>query len=183
LNLGAVGGVAFLALWRRGRKLSLAASPGIAREESPSGLRVFLCQCSEDKAAVRQPKERLESDAYQPWLDEQDIFPAHVWDDEIQQALRSSHAVVVCLSRVFEHKEGFVQKELRYALKIAEEKPDGTVFLIPARLEDCRIPNSLRSWQCIDLFVPGGYEKVKLALHERALQVGIAPVVSGAAGC
>jgi hypothetical protein len=62
------------------------------------------------QGAVRQLKQRLESDAFQPWLDEQDIFPAHVWDDKIQQALRSSHAVVVCLSKVFEHKEDSFRK-------------------------------------------------------------------------
>jgi hypothetical protein len=83
---------------------------------------------------------------------------------------------------VFEHKEGFVQKELVYALDVAQEKPDGAVFLIPVRLEDCQIPHRLRSWQCIDLFVPGGYEKLKLALHERARQVGLELPKSQTAG-
>ncbi len=131
---------------------------------------------------MRQLNQKLEADTFQPWLDEQDIFPGRLWDDEIQQALHSSHAIIVCLSKVFVHKEGFVQRELRYALDIASEKLDGAVFLIPVRLEDCEIPARLRAWQCIDLFTPPGYEKLKSALHERARQVGIEATTYQAAG-
>jgi hypothetical protein len=36
------------------------------------------------------------------------------------------------LSRRSLSKEGYVQKELRQALEVAKEKPEGTIFLIPA---------------------------------------------------
>lgn len=172
-NLAVLCAAVFFVTLGRRLKIQLASDRGIRARSALDGLRVFLCHCSEDKPTVRQLKQRLEADAFQPWLDEEDIFPARLWGEEIQQALRSSHSIVVCLSRVFEYKEGFVQKELGYALDIAQEKPDGVVFLIPVRLEDCQIPHRLCSWQCIDLFVPGGYEKLKLALHERARQVGL----------
>jgi len=145
-----------------------------------NGLSVFLCHCSENKPVVRKLKQQLESEAFNPWLDEEDIGPARIWDDEIQQALRKSQAIVVCLSQVFAHKEGFVQRELHYALEVAREKPEGTVFLIPVRLEECEIPRRLNTWQCIDLFEPGGYEKLKAALYERARQLGIQPQASQA---
>ena len=136
---------------------------------------MFLCHCSEDKLRVRQLYEQLISDGFQPWLDERDISPATLWDDEIQEALRRSHAIVVCLSEIFVHKAGFVQKELHYALDIALEQPEGAKFLIPVRLEDCEIPSGLRRYQWINLFDAGGYEKLKMTLSQRARQVGIEP--------
>jgi hypothetical protein len=174
LNLVVVCGILFFD--RRGRRASERTTPGgekIVPEPPPEGLRVFLCHCSEDKAAVRQLHQQLKADGFRPWLDEQNIPPGQLWDDEIQQGLRDSHAIVVCLSKVFGHKEGFVNRELHYALEIALEKPEGAIFLIPLRLEDCEMPARLRPWQWIDLFSPGGYEKLKSALHERARQLGI----------
>ena len=62
------------------------------------------------------------------------------------------------------------RKELRYALDIADEKEIG--FLIPARLEECQIPPTVRKLQCIDLYAAGGYDKLKLALQQRAVSSG-----------
>lgn len=42
--------------------------------------------------------------------------------------------------------------EIRLALDIADEKPDNTIFIIPLRLEDCRVPERLKRWHWIDYF-------------------------------
>jgi len=144
------------------------------------GLVVFLCHCSEDKPMVREINRVLKSNGFQPWLDEDDILPAHLWDKEIKQGLRSSHAVIVCLSNTFVRKEGYVQKELRYAIDIANEKPEGVVFLIPVRLENCEILPSLADLQFIDWFKLGGPERVLRALRERAKEVEIDAAASSA---
>ena len=158
----------------RGRRLKLPAgtTPGEIFANPSGGLRVFLCHCSEDKPTVRDLCKRLQTEAFQPWLDERDILPARHWDEEIKEALGQSDAVVICLSKLFVRKEGFVQRELRYALERAEEKPDDAIFLIPVRLEQCDIPQKLRGVQCIDLFAPDGYTKLTGALRERARQLG-----------
>ena len=176
------GAVLFVSMGRR-LNLNLASGKIPKQTQAPAGrLKVFLCHCSEDKQAVRELNTKLEEDGYDPWLDEEDILPARLWTDEIQQGLHASHAIVVCLSKEFQYKEGFVQKELGYALELAEEKPDRALFLIPVRLEDCGIPARLSSWQCIDLYLPGGYAKLKAVLDERARQLGIARLASKAAG-
>jgi hypothetical protein len=153
---------------------------GIVIPSPANGLVVFLCHCSEDKASVREIDRALKADGFQPWLDEDDIFPARAWDKEIEQGLRSSHAIVVCLSKTLIRKEGYVQKELRYAIDIAREKPDGAVFLIPIRLEECEILPSLRDLQCIDWFKQDGHDKLLRALRERAKEVGIDAAPSNA---
>jgi signal transduction histidine kinase len=46
------------------------------------------------------------------------------------------------------------------------EKPEGSIFVIPVRLDDCEIPSFLRELQCVDY--PSGYEKLVLSLNLRA---------------
>ena len=73
-------------------------------------------------------------------LDEYAILPGQNWHDEIEIAVRTSDVVLVCISKESLNKEGFVEKEIRYTLDVADEKPEGTIFLIPVRLEECDVP-------------------------------------------
>jgi hypothetical protein len=75
-------------------------------------------------------------------------------------------------------REGYVQKELRFAIDLADEKLDDAVFLIPVRLEECEIPPSLAKLHFIDWFKPDGHERLLRVLSERARQVGIEPAAA-----
>lgn len=102
-----------------------------------------------------------------------DLLPGHDWEAEIRAAVRASNAVIVCLSCTSVTKEGYLQKEIRQALEMAAEKPEGTIFLIPARLDDCEVPANLRQWHRVDLFKQGEYERLVGALRARAIGLGI----------
>ncbi len=116
-------------------------------------LKVFLCHASQDKPAVRELSQRLfAQDWIDPWLDEEKLLPGQDWRLKIEEAVETSDIVIICLSSNSVSKEGFVQKELRYAKDIALEKPDETIFLIPLRLDNCEIPRGLRSFQWVDYF-------------------------------
>jgi TIR domain len=104
-------------------------------------------------------------------LDQENILPGQEWDSEIRQAVRTSDVVIVCLSESSITKEGYVQKEIKLALDVAEEKPHGTIFLIPARLEECKVPQRLLGWQWVDLFGARGYERLVAALRAREAQL------------
>jgi len=80
--------------------------------------------------------------------------------------------VVICLSHKSITKEGYIQKEIKFALDSADEKPEGTIFLIPARLEECVVPDQLGRWQWVDLFDETGYERLLRSLERRAEKVG-----------
>jgi hypothetical protein len=131
-------------------------------------LRVFLCHSNRDKPAVRILYRRLLVDGLSPWLDEEDLLPGQKWDAEIPKAVRSSDAVIICLSHGSTNKRGYVQKEIRYALDIAAEQPEDMIFLIPLRLEECNVPSSLSKIQWVDFFEDRGYERLMLALKARA---------------
>jgi hypothetical protein len=129
-------------------------------------LRVFLCHASDDKGAVRSLHERLSQDGFAPWLDEEDLLPGQKWRDEIPKAVGRSDVVVVCLSR-HTGKEGYLQREIKVALEVADEKPEGVIFIIPLKLEECQVPNRLREWQWVNYYEENGYEKLKRALSWR----------------
>jgi hypothetical protein len=94
---------------------------------------------------------------------------------EISTAVRQSDAVIVCLSTGSVEKTGYVQKELRRVLDAAEYQPEGRIFLIPVRLEPCRVPEHLSHWQYADLFLENGYERLRDALTTRAGVPGPTP--------
>jgi len=131
-------------------------------------LRVFLCHASEDKPAVRSLHKRLKQDGFLPWLDEKQLGGGQDWEFEIRRAVRDSDVVVACISRTAVGKTGFLQKEIREVLDRADEHPEGTVFVIPVKLEDCDVPDRLRRWQWIDLTQRSGYRKLVQALKKRA---------------
>lgn len=131
-------------------------------------LSVFICHSSSDKPAARELYQRLKREGYEPWLDEEDLLPGQEWRKEIPKAVAKAHVVIVCLSETAVTKHGFVQKEIGYALDVASEQPEGTIYIIPVRLEQCEVPNRLSAWQWVDLFEPRGYERLLRSLRIRA---------------
>jgi len=145
--------------------------------EMPKGeaepLRVFLCHSSGDKPSVRGVYDRLIADGFQPWLDDEDLLPGQDWDLEIEKAVRQAHVVLAFLSNASISKEGYVQKELKRALDVADEKPEGTIFVIPVRLEASAVPERLKKWHWVDLFDEKGYQKLIRALRRRGAQLSL----------
>jgi Tfp pilus assembly protein PilF len=136
---------------------------------------VFLCHSSADKQAVRQLCEWLERDGFDPWLDEKKLLPAQRWQDVIEDAVRGSDVVLVCLTAGSVSKEGYLQREIKFALQIADEKPDETIYIVPTRLEPVDLPRRFRDYQAANLYEVDGYEKLRRSLAMRAAQISVAP--------
>ncbi len=136
-------------------------------------LSVFLCHSKEDKQKVRELYSRLIADGFDIWFDEEKLVPGQDWDLEIRKAIRETDVVIACLSNESVTKTGYVQKEVRIALDVADEQPEGAIFIIPTRLENCQVPTRLNKWQWVDLFEKGGYENLQNALLTRARSLEI----------
>ena len=142
-------------LYAMRKRLSLGGRP----------VKIFLCHGSEDKPAVRELRHRLLAIGTDPWLDEEKLIPGQNWKLEIGRALRKSDIVLACLSQETVTKTGFVQRELKEAVDAATERPDGQIFIIPARLNECSLPESLQGWQWVDLFRKDGFDRLLRALE------------------
>jgi formylglycine-generating enzyme required for sulfatase activity len=140
-------------------------------------LRVFLCHSSNDKPAVRELYQKLRAEAWiSPWLDEEELYPGQDWNMEIEKAVEAADAIIVCLSKGSITKEGYVQRELRIVLDYADYKPEGTLYLMPVRLEECDPPRRLRPWQYADYFEAQrerGLPRLLVSLKRRANSLGL----------
>ena len=138
-------------------------------------LRVFLCHASQDKPAVRELYKRLAAEKWiDPWLDEENLLPGQDFDLEIYRAARDSDSIIICLSKVSVAKEGYVNKEIRRALDAADEKPEGAIYIIPLRLDDCSPSfERLKKLHWADYFTPNAHEKLIKSLRLRASALNI----------
>lgn len=139
----------------------------------------FISYSKIDIAHVREFAAKLKSEGWiDPWLDEEDILPGQVWQDRVTHGVSNSHAVIILLSNAGVLSEGYFHKEVKLALDTAAEKPEGTIFIIPIRLDVCNVPQMLQKYQYVDYF--GGaeqkertYTNLIVSLKLRAEHVGI----------
>jgi len=144
-------------------------------------LRVFLCHSSGDKPIVRDLYRRLAAEGWiDAWLDEEKLYPGQDWSYEIEIAVEAADVIIVCLTKHSVSKEGYVQRELRIVLDHADYKPEGTLFIIPVRLEECESPRRLRRWQYADYFPieerNHAYERLLASLRSRANTLGLSNI-------
>jgi hypothetical protein len=79
-------------------------------------LKVFLCHASTDKPKVRELYRYLKRRGIQPWFDEEHLVGGQDWQVEIPKALATSDAIIICLTKNSVDKEGYIQKEIKFAL-------------------------------------------------------------------
>jgi phosphonate transport system substrate-binding protein len=139
--------------------------------EEKRPLKVFLCHASVDKPKVRDLYRYLRKRGIRPWFDEVDLIGGQDWQVEIPKALATSDAIIICLTKNSVDKEGYVQREIKFALDKALEMPEGRIYLIPVRFEDCEVPYLLSRYHWVDLFVESGFSKLMKSLKTRAAQL------------
>jgi TIR domain len=130
--------------------------------------KVFLCHSHADSVAIHALYSRLKKDGLEVWLDKETLSPGQDWEYEIRMGILKSDVVIACLSEQFNKQAGYRHEELKIALEKANLLPDDEVFIIPVRLEECEMPESLRRLQRVDLFEGGGYRRLRRALRRHA---------------
>jgi hypothetical protein len=131
-------------------------------------LRIFLLHARSDKKTVHRLYRRLTKDGADVWLDREKLLPGQDWQYEIRKAIHGSDIVIACLSKQFNKQGGYRHEELQIALERANSLSEREMFLIPALLEVCDLPEPLRKWQRVDLFEADGYKNLISALKEWA---------------
>jgi len=130
--------------------------------------KVFVAYVQEDAAAAERVFEGLEHSGFEPWLDRRRLLPGQNWPRSIEEAIDTSDCFLACFSRNSIRKKGGFQAEIRYALDCARRIPLDEIFLIPVRLDACRVPLRIqRELHYIDLFPDWerGFRRVVLAMR------------------
>ena len=156
--------------------------PYFDRASNPMNDQVFLSYSKRDSVAAADLWARLRKLGYDIWFDVDKLLPGQDWENEIARAIRESAAVIVCLSSQWVNDVGYVQKELRQTLNQMELRPEGSVFLIPLKLDNCDVPDRLQKYHWGKLYERTGFEtlvrSIDLALNRR--NVGLRISIGGA---
>jgi len=115
---------------------------------------VFISYARQDSDAALRLYEDLKAwTDLKPWLDKKDLLPGQNWDIEIRKAIKNSRYFIALFSSTSVQKRGYIQKEFKHALDVLDEFPEGEIFAIPARLDNCEIPyEKFRKIERVDLF-------------------------------
>ncbi len=119
--------------------------------------KVFISYAREDIKTARKLCDDLREAGADTWLDDDELIPGQDWKAEITKAIKKSGHFIALISTNSVEKRGFVQSELKKALEVLSELPGKDIFIIPARIDNCGIPDELEHFHCADLFPD--YEK------------------------
>jgi hypothetical protein len=132
----------------------------LVRANRPSA---FVAYAVEDGLAADRLCDALEANGWSAWLDRRRLLPGQNWPRRIEEAIASSDCFIACFSTRSVKKRGGFQAEVRYALDCARRVPLDDTFVVPVRLDDCRVPAQIqRETQYVDLFPDwdAGLEKI-----------------------
>jgi hypothetical protein len=123
----------------------------------PRAPRVFLAHVREDRQAAGRLYDDLAAAGFSPWMDARNLLPGQNWPRAIESAIETSDFFVACFSTNSAAKRGGFQAEIRYALDCAQRVPLEEIFIVPLRLNACRVPRAIeRELQYVDLFPDWG---------------------------
>jgi hypothetical protein len=97
-------------------------------------------------------------------MDKKNLIGGQDWKLEIRLAIESANFFIACLSNKFRNRT-FAHKEIQLALDVLDTMPEGTIYIIPARLEECVIEDRLANRHWVDLFNQDGYDSLLRSLH------------------
>ena len=127
--------------------------------------RIFICYAKEDREGAGEVYEMLELAGGEPWIDQHNLLPGDDWEGEIQAAVSTSNAFVVCLSKRFD-KVGYRQTEIRLAFKALDKRPPGKGFIVPYVLEPCDIPAWCEGFHVGDPSSPTSFDQLIRAINK-----------------
>jgi hypothetical protein len=115
--------------------------------------RVFIAYVVEDRPHALRLYDSLEAAGFAPWMDVRKLLPGQNWPRAIEGAIEASDFFLPCFSQNSVSKKGGFQAEIRYGLDCARQMPLDDIFIVPVRLDGCRVPRTIqREYQYVDLF-------------------------------
>ncbi|MCP4345429.1 MAG: toll/interleukin-1 receptor domain-containing protein [Desulfobacterales bacterium] len=142
---------------------------------------VFISYAKKDWKLAKKLYDDLKDKGLTLWLDSENLLGGQDWKIEAVKAIKNSSYFLALLSS--NSKEGFVQKELKIALELLDERSQSQIFIIPVRLDSCTPDNEkLKGLYWIDLFpsYENGLKKIlSVLLSEKTDKSKFNPFIYG----
>jgi hypothetical protein len=97
---------------------------------------IFISYAREDRSWAERLYMDLRKQELNVWLDSKCLKAGANWKHEIPRAIRKARFFLLLISKHSVNKRGYVQKEIKEGLDVLEEFPTGSIFIIPARLDE-----------------------------------------------
>jgi hypothetical protein len=141
----------------------------------------FVSYASEDAEQARHLFMELKAINIHVWMDKppkpydlEGLSPGENWEMTLRSKIAESRFFLALLSKHSISKTGYVQSELRQALRRLAQTAHGQIYLIPIRLEPVDMPRhsidgvSFEQYQWIDCF-DGDYSSLKRFLRDKLI--------------
>ena len=141
-----------------------------------TSLQVFLAHSKEDKPLAWEIFHLLQLDGFIPWIDKGNLVPGQDWELEIEKTVQASQALIVFISSSAMNRSGYLHKEIRLAIEVANQQPQGAIYIIPICLDNCEPPKQLSHLHYSMIpreSVADIYITLRSSLLSRAAELGI----------
>ena len=123
------------------------------RFEAAALPQVFIAYVREDRELADRLYQTVDAAGFSPWMDTRKLLPGQNWPRAIETAIENSEFFLACFSSRSVNQRGGFQAEIRYALDCARSIPLDEIYIVPVRLDECRVPRTIQcQLQYIDLF-------------------------------
>jgi ActR/RegA family two-component response regulator len=132
-------------------------------------IKVFLSYERSDLKRISRLRSKLVAQGFLPWFDIHDTEGGR-WEPQIKKAIHDADFFLACLSPNSVDKNGFIRKEIKWALEKQDELAHDEAYIIPIRLvPDVERPEQLKQFQSVELFKDGGFTKlVRMLLAKKS---------------
>lgn len=104
---------------------------------------VFLSYAKEDKEIVKFTMETLHNYGVVTWFDEKDLLPGDNWQNKIEESIEIADYVFIFFSSNSIDRQGYKNKEIRFALEQKTLKPFNSRYIIPILIDNVKPPREL----------------------------------------
>jgi hypothetical protein len=131
------------------------------------GPKVFIAYSRSDYSFAADIYWFLRNNECNPWMDIYNLIPGQDWELEIHSNIKTADLFIACLSNNSVSKRGYFQKELREAISVLEQMPEGAIYTIPVRIDDCLVPASLERLHWVDWSAPNAKEMLAKVIESK----------------
>lgn len=133
-------------------------------------MKIFLGYPSEYQAVAREIYGFLKSAGDEVWFDKVSLIAGTDWDKEREKGQCEADLVVHLCSEAILKRPGVVNREIRQTLRLVEDQPLGSLYVIPIRLGQIKMPVELTRFQYFD-FDNGWKERLSEGVEKRRAQL------------
>jgi hypothetical protein len=148
------------------QRTKLESTPNVTNDKGIN-TKVFISysKIKRDSEVAYEIYKYLHDLGCRPWMDVHNLIPGQDRKLEIQKNIRNSDLFIAILSNTSVSREGSIHQELKEAYDRLAEVPEGEIFVIPIRIDECSIPETLKSKQWLDWSLPNAKELLRCAIE------------------